>query len=67
MQQIVVPVRAKLEGFSTTAVGVMGATYFGGFAVVLVATLAGRVKKPLPKSRARSPGFLRPSVGAFLI
>lgn len=33
LQQIVVPVRAKLEGFSTTAVGVMGASYFGGFAV----------------------------------
>ncbi len=33
LQQIIVPVRAKLEGFSTTTVGVMGAAYFGGFAV----------------------------------
>ena len=33
LQQIIVPVRAKLEAFSTTTVGVMGAAYFGGFAV----------------------------------
>lgn len=29
----VLPIRAKLEAFSTTAVGLMGAAYFAGFAV----------------------------------
>ncbi len=33
LQQTLVPIRAKLEAFSTTSVGLLGAAYFAGFAL----------------------------------
>ena len=31
--QTLVPIRAQLEGFSTTTIGLIGTAYFAGFAV----------------------------------